>query len=85
MPASPAGTATRIYELNRSQWIPRSLKRVFPFCEKPENLALITPPCLDFEILSPTPVTMAAGCVIDYRICISGWPVLWAFRARQSI
>jgi len=67
----------RIHLLEREQWIPRPLKKVFPFFERPENLALITPPWMGFELLSPSPVAMAEGRLIDYRIRIKGMPVRW--------
>ncbi len=67
----------RIHELAREQWVPRPLQRVFPFFERPENLSLITPPWLGFEILCPSPVEMAEGRLIDYRIRIKGVPVSW--------
>lgn len=67
----------RIHQLEREQWLPRPLERVFPFFERPENLALITPPWLGFELLCPSPVPMAEGRLIDYRIEIKGIPVRW--------
>jgi len=67
----------RTHQLVREQWIPRSLERVFPFFEKPENLGLITPPWLNFEILSPAPIRVEAGRLIDYRIRLMGWPMHW--------
>ena len=54
-----------------------SLERVFPFFENPQNLALITPPSLRFRLLSPSPVTMQQGRVIDYRIRLGVLPVRW--------
>lgn len=67
----------RIYKLEREQCIPRPLECIFPFFERPENLALITPPWLGFELLCPSPVDMAEGRFIDYRIKIKGFPVRW--------
>lgn len=68
-------TATR--HLHRSQVVARPLDRVFPFFERPENLALITPPSLGFRVLTPSPVPMAEGALIDYRIRLAGLPVRW--------
>ena len=67
----------RIHELEREQWLPQPLEGIFPFFERPENLALITPPWLGFELLCPSPVPMSKGQMIDYRIRIKGIPVRW--------
>jgi ligand-binding SRPBCC domain-containing protein len=65
------------YTLQREQWVERPLQRVFPFFARPENLALITPPGLDFRLLTPRPVKMEQGRVIDYTIRIFAMPVRW--------
>jgi ligand-binding SRPBCC domain-containing protein len=57
--------------------VERPLERVFPFFEKPENLALITPPALAFRLLTPSPVPMERGRVIDYEIRILGLGLGW--------
>jgi ligand-binding SRPBCC domain-containing protein len=67
----------RYRRLERSQTVPVSLGRVFSFFEAPENLALITPPRLGFRVVSPTPVVMEEGKVIDYRIRLCGLPLRW--------
>jgi hypothetical protein len=65
------------HHLHREQVVARPLERVFPFFERPENLALITPPSLGFRVVTPGPVPMAEGTVIDYRIRLAGLPVRW--------
>jgi len=65
------------HSLERRQIVPVPLKRVFPFFESPENLALITPPSLGFRVLTPGPVVMQAGTIIDYSIRLGGMPVRW--------
>jgi len=57
--------------------IPRSIDEVFDFFSNAENLQELTPDNLHFEILSPTPIAMATGALIDYRIKIHGIPVKW--------
>jgi ligand-binding SRPBCC domain-containing protein len=67
----------RIYTLQREQWVARPRERLFPFFAQPENLALITPPSLRFRLLTPGPVTMEKGRVIDYTIRVMGLPTRW--------
>jgi ligand-binding SRPBCC domain-containing protein len=56
----------QLYTLIREQWVDRPLARVFPFFERPENLAPITPPSLDFRLLTRSPVEMRQGRTVDY-------------------
>ena len=67
----------KIYKLTTSQQINKPLQEVFAFFENPENLEKITPKSLGFEFLTPTPIEMKEGAVIDYRIKISGLPMRW--------
>lgn len=67
----------RCYTLQREQWVASPLQRIFPFFAQPENLALITPPSLGFRLLTPLPVDMEKGRIIDYTIRLMGLPVRW--------
>jgi ligand-binding SRPBCC domain-containing protein len=49
-------------------WVAAARPRVFAFFDDPSNLARLTPPSLRFELLSPGPIVMGAGTVLDYRI-----------------
>ena len=66
-----------MYTLQRLQLVDRPLDQVFDFFQKPENLAAITPPSLDFQLLSPSPVPMEQGRVIDYTIRVMGVKLRW--------
>ena len=65
------------YTLERKILIQKPLDEVFSFFHKPENLSRITPPSMAFQILSPSPVAMKKGALIDYRIRIVGIPLRW--------
>lgn len=67
----------KLHELTRSISVPRAAEEVFVFFERPENLALITPPWLDFHLITPSPVEMRRGALIDYTIRLMGWRVSW--------
>jgi ligand-binding SRPBCC domain-containing protein len=59
------------------QQIQRPLKEVFQFFEQPENLELITPPWLEFRILTPRPITMRKGLQITYTVSPLKFPMRW--------
>jgi len=67
----------RVYTLQREQWVAEPLERVFPFFSDPGNLALITPRSLGFQLLTPRPVNMEKGRIIDYTIRLLGLRVRW--------
>ena len=60
----------KTYNLEFEQFIDLPIKDVFDFFSKPENLSLITPPRLRFDILTPTPLEMKEGQLIDYSLKI---------------
>ncbi len=66
-----------MYRLYRKQRVERPIEEVFAFFERPENLDTITPPSLRFRILTPLPIEMKEGALIDYSVRISGVPVRW--------
>ncbi|MBK9137211.1 MAG: SRPBCC family protein [Verrucomicrobia bacterium] len=65
------------YTLKTECWLPRRRDEVFPFFADASNLEAITPPWLRFEILTPRPIPMAKGTLIDYRIKVHGLPIRW--------
>lgn len=57
--------------------LPQPRSRVFPFFADARNLEAITPPWVNFQIQSPTPVEMRRGTIIDYRLRVHGVPLRW--------
>jgi len=67
----------KTFEINMKQYINKPLEVVFEFFSKPENLEMITPKSLSFNILTPTPIKMEKGSLIDYTIRLFGIPIHW--------
>ena len=72
--------AIRHHVLRREQRLPHPPEAVFPFFADAGNLEAITPPWLGFQILTPRPIEMAAGTLIEYRLRLHGVPVRWLTR-----
>ena len=51
-----------------------------PCSPTPRNLEAITPPWLGFRIVSPRPIELAEGALIEYRLRLHGIPVRWRTR-----
>lgn len=68
--------------LEAEQFLPRPLDSVFPFFADARNLERLTPPTLNFEILTKAPLEMRAGALIDYRLRLHGMPLRWQSEIR---
>jgi ligand-binding SRPBCC domain-containing protein len=70
----------RTFRFNARLWIPRPKTEVFAFFSKAANLQEITPPWLQFRVITSSPITMGLGTEIDYRLKIRGVPTSWRSR-----
>jgi hypothetical protein len=70
----------KLHVLEREQWLPATLERVFAFFADAANLEAITPPWLGFRIRSPLPVAMRPDARIDYTIRLGSVPMRWRTR-----
>lgn len=64
-------------KLVRTLVIERPRAEVFEFFSDAGNLEQITPPELNFHILTPLPIEMRAGALIDYQLRLYGFPLKW--------
>ena len=72
----------RIETLKREMISPVSLQEAFAVFENPYNLAKITPPWLNFRILTPN-LQMRLGAEIDYEFRWMGIPLRWKTRITE--
>jgi len=67
----------REFTLETELWLPRPRDEVFSFFAEARNLESLTPAWLKFEVLTPAPIAMRPGTLIDYRIRVHGLPIRW--------
>lgn len=67
----------KVHVLRREQRLPGPPEEVFPFFGDAHNLEAITPPLLGFEVITPRPIPMRVGTIIQYRLRLHRVPVGW--------
>ncbi|MEM1185997.1 MAG: SRPBCC family protein [Planctomycetota bacterium] len=67
----------RDWAVRTQLWLPRPRSEVFEFFADAHNLEELTPTLLRFHVVTPRPIDMHAGTLIDYRLRIRGVPITW--------
>jgi ligand-binding SRPBCC domain-containing protein len=73
----------RSHRLQREQVLTCPLPEVFAFFAGARHLERITPPWLTFQVLTPEPISMRLGTLIDYRLRLHGIPLHWTTRIEE--
>ena len=72
-----------VHRLAREQVVRAGLHEVFAFFAQASNLEVLTPGWLRFEVLTPEPLDMEEGTLIDYRLRLHGLPLRWRSRIER--
>jgi ligand-binding SRPBCC domain-containing protein len=67
----------KTHTLDSKIWLARPIDEVFSFFSDAMNLETLTPPWVNFHVLTPAPIKMAVGARIRYKLGLHGIPVTW--------
>jgi len=73
-----SGASTHLLE--RRQRVELPIAEAFAFYGDAHNLEAITPPWLRFRVVTPRPIEMGVGTLIEYRLKLHRVPVRWRTR-----
>jgi ligand-binding SRPBCC domain-containing protein len=66
--------------LERDQVLPAAPDQVFEFFADAHNLEAITPPWLNFRVVTAGPIEMGPGTLIEYRLRLHRFRINWVTR-----
>lgn len=72
-----SGRAPGIQHFEVAELVSGSLPKVFALFSDVGNLEALSPPQLSLHILTPRPIEMQRGAVIEYDVKIKGFPIRW--------
>jgi ligand-binding SRPBCC domain-containing protein len=67
----------RTFGLHAEQWLPCPREKLFDFFTDAFKLETLTPPLLRFEVVTPAPIVIRTGTLIDYKLRLHGIPIRW--------
>jgi hypothetical protein len=73
-----------MHTLRRELRLSRPPDEVFAFFADAHNLEAITPPWLRFRVVTPGPIRLGAGALIEYRLRLHRIPIRWLTRSRSG-
>lgn len=65
------------YFFSAAQFLPKEPDEVFSFFSNAQNLEALTPPWIKFQIITPMPIEISEGTLIDYKLKVHGLPIKW--------
>jgi ligand-binding SRPBCC domain-containing protein len=69
--------AEKAYTLSATMMLPVDRETLFHFFSDAFQLEQITPPWLNFRVITPAPIVIQAGTLIDYKLKLRGFPIRW--------
>ncbi len=64
-------------DFRTEMWVPQNRSKVFEYFSNAKNLETLTPPFLNFKILSVNTQNIGEGTLLDYRLRLHGIPLRW--------
>ena len=74
---TPHPNDPKAYRLKAEIFLPKSREEIFPFFGDAYNLEELTPKWMNFSVLTPAPIDMHEGTLIDYKLRLRGVPIRW--------
>jgi ligand-binding SRPBCC domain-containing protein len=67
----------RVHLFEKSQRVELPVEEAFAFYGDGANLEPLTPPWLHFEVITPRPLTLRQGTLLEYRLKLHRVPLHW--------